>query len=126
MKIKLPFPKITQKKKSNNLTLNIYRNAYYRDLSKAKKEYQQFLALKLRPFRKLKFSKIKIIYIMYSKTKRRRDLANFCSVVDKFFQDSLVSLNIIDDDCQDVVQEVAFKKGSYCDEDYFEVTIEEI
>jgi len=124
--IKLPFPKIKQKGKTNNLTLNIYRNAYYKDVCKAKKEYQAFLVLKLRPMRKARYNKIRIIYIMYSKTKQKRDLANFCSIVDKFFQDALVSLKIISDDCQDIVQEVVFRKGDYCKEDYFRVIIEEV
>lgn len=123
--ITLPLPKIKQKGKMNNLSFNVYRNAYYRDLGKAKKEYSEIVKLLLSKHRRKQYNKIKITFTLYCKTKKRRDLTNFCAVVDKFASDTLVDMNIInDDDCKHI-PEITYKFGGY-GEDAVVVRVEEV
>lgn len=123
--VELPFPQIKKKNKIGNLGINEYRNAYYRTLNEAKSNYAQICMLKLREHRRKKMERVKVTYLMHSKTKHRRDLSNFCSVVDKFFSDALVSAGIIKDDDVTTVVAVDYRFGGY-GEDKFVVVIEEV
>lgn len=49
---------------------------------------------------------VKIQYDYYAPDKRKRDLMNVISVVDKFFQDALVERGCIEDDNLSIVKEV--------------------
>ena len=125
IEIKLPLPKIKQKGKLINLSMNIYRNAYYRSLSQAKKDYNEIVGLILRPYRKEQYRQAKLTFTLYFKTKQRRDLTNFCTVVDKFVSDTLVDFDIVpDDDCKHIA-EVSYKFGGY-GEDAVVVRVEEV
>lgn len=50
--------------------------------------------------------KIKIEYFYFAPDKRKRDLMNVISVVDKFFQDAMVETGCIESDDLSVVVEV--------------------
>lgn len=109
IEIELPLPRI----KKQIVSLNVYRNLNFWLKSKAKKDYAQIVNLKLRPFRRIKFDTPVITYTLYNKTKRRRDLSNFCSIIDKFFCDSLVDMKmIVDDDCTHL-KEIDYRFGGY-------------
>lgn len=53
-----------------------------------------------------------IIYKVHKGDKRRFDIANICSVVDKFFLDALVELGYLPDDNASVVKAVVYTAGS--------------
>lgn len=78
------------------LNLNQYRNTNFHILNKAKILYNEIIrpeVLKL-PI----LERIKIHYTLYPKTKRKCDLDNVLSIQAKFFQDSLVKNNRIEED----------------------------
>lgn len=109
--LELPLPTITQKGKKHNLSMNVYRNAYYRDLNKAKKEYSEIVQLKLLQYRRKHFEKISVHFTLFNKNKRRRDLSNFCAVVDKFLLDTMVKMKMIKDDDCDTVPKITYEFG---------------
>lgn len=89
-------PRKKVKDKRFILNLNNYRNAYYQVLNEAKKEYKrviepQIMALPI-------FTKVSVIFTLYPKTRRRTDIANVCSIHDKFFADALVEYGKLADD----------------------------
>ncbi len=121
IEIELPLPKIERK----ILSLNVYRNLNHWAKNKAKRNYAQIVCLELRPFRSVKFDTPVITYTLFSKTKRRRDLSNFCSIIDKFFCDALVDMNMIEDDDCTHLQEINYRFGGY-GEDKVVVVVEEL
>ena len=125
IEVDLPLPTIKEKGKFKNLSLNVYRNAYFRNLNNSKREYADIVRLKLHPHRKKKFKKARITYTLFNKTKHRRDLSNFCVAVDKFFCDVLTSMKIIKDDDCFTVSEVTYRFGGV-GEDKIKVLVEEV
>ena len=96
-------------KKKFILNLNNYRNTHYLVLNKVKINYkaiiyEQVMALPV-------FNKIAMLYTVYPKTKRLTDIANVCSVHDKFFADALVELGKIPDDNYLFLPEVGYRFG---------------
>ena len=125
IEIDLPLPTIKEKGKLHNLSLNKYRNAYFRSLNDSKKSYGEIVKLKLYPHRKKSFERARATFILYNKTKKRRDLSNFCVMADKIVCDVLTSMSIIkDDDCTNI-PEVVYKFGGV-GEDKIKVLIEEV
>lgn len=57
------------------------------------------------------FTRIEIIYTLYPKTKRKCDVANVLSVVDKYFSDALVEFGRIEDDNYDFIPKVVYEMG---------------
>lgn len=97
-------------KKNFILNMNNYRNAHYQKLNNAKKNYTD-IVLNLLP--KVKAKKpVCLIYTLYPKTKRRIDLANPLSIIDKFTSDAIVQAGILQDDNTDHIKEVVFKYGN--------------
>lgn len=88
-------------KKKFYLNMNIYRNAHYQVLNKAKIEFKKMMYPAL-PIG-LNLNKIKVHYTVYYSDKRRFDLMNVVSVVDKFLMDALVEYEIIHDDNYTIV-----------------------
>ena len=125
IEVDLPLPTIKEKGKFKNLSLNVYRNAYFRNLNNSKKEFSDLIRLKLYPHRRKSFKRARITFILFNKTKHRRDLSNFCVMTDKIFCDVLTSMNIIKDDDCFTVPEVAYKFGGV-GEDKIKVLVEEV
>lgn len=94
-------------KKNYSLNLNVYRNTHFRVLAVAKKNYK----LLIKTPRGIKLDKVRLIYTLYPKTKRKMDISNVCSIVDKFVCDVLVDRGIIEDDNMEVVKEITYKIG---------------
>lgn len=57
------------------------------------------------------FKKINIRYTLYPATKRKCDVANVCSIVDKFFCDVLTKTGRIKDDNYDYLPQVIYRIG---------------
>lgn len=105
------------------LNLNWYRNAHYFILNNVKVAFKELLIPQLTDVPNLK--KIKLHYTLYT-SKRKSDVMNWVSVIDKFFQDALVEFTIIDDDNYETVSEIVSVWGGYDPDPHIIITIEEI
>jgi hypothetical protein len=94
--IKLPVAIQVNHKTRFALNLNQYRNAHFHVLNKAKSVFHTEVGalIKHLPY----MDQAKISYVFYCKTSRDQDVANVCSIVDKFFCDTLVDYKKLPDD----------------------------
>lgn len=103
-KVSLPlFVLINKRLRKKWLTLNQYNQWHYQTKSnckiKFKTDIMHLLDFKIE-------GEVKIQYDYYAPDKRKRDLMNVVSVVDKFFQDALVEGGCIEDDNVSIVKQV--------------------
>lgn len=110
--ITLPIKVPVSKKKFINLNLNWYRNVHYFENNLVK---ETFTTLVIQELKKLNVSKanppINIEYTVFFPDKRRRDLANVLSIVDKFFCDALVKAGVLEDDTAKEIPQITFIFG---------------
>ena len=97
------------KKKKFILNLNNYRNASFFLLNDAKKAYKKAVLSQLEKLPK--FSKVRLTYVFYPSSRRRYDIANVCSIVDKFFSDALVETGHLEDDNYNYIPDVLYCIG---------------
>lgn len=97
-------------KKRFALNLNVYRNAHYMVLSKAKVNFHSEMKPQIINM-PTQDAPISIEYTLFSKTKRLCDVANVCSIVDKFLCDALVTCGIICDDNYEHLTSVKYSWG---------------
>ena len=109
MKIDLPLEVYYSKNKKFILNLNNYRNAHYRILSNAKKIYTDNLIDRI-SYPKYK-EPVVLTYTYYAKSKRRLDISNPCSIIDKFTCDALVKAGVLEDDSSKQIKQVVYKYG---------------
>jgi hypothetical protein len=109
VKIDLPLEVYYTKNKKFILNLNNYRNAHYRILSNAKKIYADNLVDRIsHP----KYEEpVVLTYTYYAKSKRRLDVSNPCSIIDKFTCDALVKAEVLEDDSSKQIKQVIYKYG---------------
>ena len=110
MKIDLPLEVYYSKKKKFILNLNNYRNAHYRVLSISKSLYSDNLVPRLKDFDRFT-EPVSLTYTYYARSKRRLDISNPCSIIDKFACDALVKAEILEDDSFKQIKEVVYKFG---------------
>lgn len=90
------------------LNLNNYRNAHYQTLNKAKVNYKGLLDISdLKPVTR----PVSLTYIYFHGSKRKVDISNPCSVIDKFACDALVEYGILPDDNNEWVKRVMYVFG---------------
>lgn len=111
--ISITLPRKTKKDKICYLNLNNYRNWNFILSNQLKKKYKEIISDLLSSSDiSINTSKnIQIIYTFFSKNKIRKDIANCCSVIDKFFTDALVELGYIEDDSTDYIDCVIYRFG---------------
>lgn len=109
MLIIAPLSVAKSRAKNFTLNLNVYRNTHYQTLNKVKVNYKTHLSKQISelPF----LNKIRIVYTLYTGTRRKCDIANVLSIHDKFFCDALVELGKIQDDDYEKVPEVTYRFG---------------
>ena len=110
MEIDLPLEVYYSKKKKFILNLNNYRNAHYRVLSISKSLYSDNLVPRLKGFDSFT-EPVSLTYTYYARSKRRLDISNPCSIIDKFACDALVKAEILEDDSFRQIKEVVYKFG---------------
>ena len=110
IKLNLPLEIPISASKKFILNLNNYRNTHYHSLNKSKVNYAELVSSLLGDNTKT-YDQIKLTYTYYPKDKRKRDISNICSIVDKYFCDSLVELGIIPDDNYEHLKEVKYVFG---------------
>ena len=109
MKIDLPLEIYYSKNKKFILNLNNYRNAHYRILASAKKIYAENLVARI-SYPKYE-TPVSLTYTYYAKSKRRLDVSNPCSIIDKFTCDALVKAGVLEDDSSKQIKKVVYKYG---------------
>lgn len=107
----LPLSVPISAKKKFILNLNNYRNAHFQVLAKAKKNYSAIVSEKVKGL--VLPECISIEYTYYHGRRGRVDVANPCSIIDKFFSDALVENGCIADDDMEHVKEVTYRWGGY-------------
>lgn len=117
-------PTVVGLSKSKNwiLNLNNYRNAHYQTLNKAKVNFKYLVTkeISLLPV----FKEISSIeYILYRDSKRHCDVANVCSIVDKFFCDALVEAKKLPDDNYEFLKRISYQWGGIADTAFVEIHI---
>jgi hypothetical protein len=114
--LKLVVNKRTKKNVNYILNLNVYRNTHYRSLAKHKIDYKELVKkalaeaagacpVDLKP-------PLRFTYTIYPQSRRKFDIANVCSVIQKFTDDALIDLGVIEDDNMTIVAEVNYRFGS--------------
>lgn len=83
------------------LNLNHYRNAHFRTLDKAKKEFKDLVTPLIRHLPS--FLQVRITYTYFAPSQQLSDTSNVTSIVDKFFCDALVECGKLTDDNRTVV-----------------------
>jgi Holliday junction resolvase RusA-like endonuclease len=113
MKITLPILIHTTKSKTPKskfyLNLNTYRNAHFQKLNHAKvffKEMVQEMTIE-----ELSEPPYSITYTYYAPTKRKCDISNVCSIIDKFVCDAFTEIGLWEDDNIDFVKKVSYVWG---------------
>jgi hypothetical protein len=96
-------------RKKISMNLNQYRNMHHQISNKAKIAFKQAVFPMFKGMASM--DKIRIVYTMYPHTKRFYDVSNVCSIVDKFFCDSLVVAGKLPDDNHNHVVSVEYRFG---------------
>ncbi len=99
------------KNKNFALNLNQYRNAHHHTLNAAKVNFKELVTPWLRDIPRIE--KVNLIYTLFAGSKQLCDVSNICSIVDKFFSDTLVSAGIIEDDNYTVVLSSLSRFGGF-------------
>lgn len=124
-KVSVPISVPVSKNKKFYLNLNQYRNAHHHTLAKAKVNYHEIVEPLLAHLPR--FHRIELHYTLFTGTNQLCDVSNICTIVDKFFSDSLVTCGKIEDDNRQFVPSVRYCYGGV---DKFnprvEVTIEPV
>ena len=89
-----------------SLNMNIYRNFNRFSLGKAKDAYSELMS---EPVKELPwFNRIVIRYVLFTGSKRKVDVSNICSIVDKFFCDVLTKEKKLSDDNYSIIPKVSY------------------
>ena len=97
------------KKKKYYLNINLYRNQVGHLSNNIKKEFKR-IAEPLIPI-DVFYDQFEVEYELYLPNKLKRDVANVCSVIDKFFCDAFVELGHAPDDNYEYLKKVTYKYG---------------
>lgn len=95
------------------LNLNVYRNAHYQTLNKAKIIFKNKLLVDYPELLKIKAQRVEVGYFIERCNNRIFDTKNIESIVDKFFMDALVEFGCIPDDNYNYVSYLAPKVSDY-------------
>jgi len=124
--LKLPMRIRTSSRKVTALNLNVYRNLHYRNLTALKHKFHDLGKKLLRDAKVPPLGRIRLRYQVFARTKREFDVANICSIVDKFFSDTLQDVGILVDDSWKFLDDVSFGFGGFTTNEHVLVTITEI
>ena len=120
---KLPC-KVMIGKKLKSINMNTFRNLHYRVKHGLKVAFEDLVIPEIPDE---KYDKIELIYTLYIKTKRTKDVANVLALVDKFYADCLVKRGTIPDDSYVYIKKITFQFGGFTDgeESYAMVEVKE-
>ncbi len=115
-RFKAPLRIRKSKNKDFILNLNNYRNAHYMVLNNSKRAFVKYMDQQY-PSNYLPLPEVKTRYTVFAATKRKFDLPNVCSIVQKYFEDWMVGRGIIETDDITVVSECEYLFGGVDTED---------
>ena len=94
------------------LNLNNYRNAQTFKLNTSKINYKELIKEQIERLPKAALGRtFKLVYTYFHGNNRKVDVANPCSIIDKYFSDALTELEFWEDDNCDYLKEVVYKWG---------------
>lgn len=97
------------------MNLNAFRNWHYQTSNNLKKRFKALVQVELIERHLLDYKitqyPVSVTYTLYFRDKSNVDLANVCTVVDKFTLDALVEFGILEDDCYKYVNNVKYVWG---------------
>lgn len=119
LKIRLPLRVVLPRKRTVDkrlaLNLNVFRNTHYHVLDDAKKILKEIVQAELSALDIERLSALQpplcFTYTMFPGTARKTDLGNVLPIVQKFCDDALVELGVIEDDNYEVLQKVVYGFG---------------
>lgn len=121
----LPLPTYTKgrgdKKKTNLLSLNVFRNLHHFSKNKVKKDYSELIKEFVNTLPKYKT--IQPSYTIYFNNNRKKDLDNYTFPMHKFLMDTLVEQGVIADDHYDYVNKITTRFGGLDTDNYVVVEI---
>lgn len=116
----------TKKDKTYLVGLNWFRNAHHFLQNEVKKHYHELVILLLMDFEDDRIGKYRIKYKLYYKNKAS-DMMNIVPMVDKFFNDALQEMGLIENDNVQFFGDCNIKVGGQDKENpRLEIEIEEI
>jgi len=119
--------KAGEDKKPFRLNLNNWRNANPFLRTKADKYFREIIRDQYKGMPQIIFKgKISIQYKVYFSDKRKKDISNILSIIDKYFSDAIVELGVIPDDNYEHLVKIIYEFGGIIDEEYCEVIIKEV
>lgn len=107
--VHLPLAVAVSRKKNFSLNLNQYRNAHFQVLNKAKVEFTRVVRPLLSGVPRLEQCSLE--YVLFNGKGTVPDTNNVCSVVDKFFCDTLVEAGVLPDDGPKYLVGTTFRYG---------------
>lgn len=111
MKFILPLEIKQSKNKIFKLNMNIFRNAHYRTLSKAKLDFADIFAEKYGHNPGEPLTNCRQEYTIFFPNNRGADVMNVGAIVEKFTSDCLTKFGWIEDDNRRVLKGVMFWDG---------------
>lgn len=126
IRLELPVYLNVTKKKRVLINMNWYRNAHYQVSNKVKGEYHKLITAKLGQIKE-KITKGYEIHYRYYYKSVVSDLTNVTSVIDKFLNDSLQELGIVENDNVKYLRKIVCEVGGQDKENpRLEIEIREI
>lgn len=107
-------PRKTKADKVFYLNLNQYRNTHFQVLNQVKILFKSIVEDAARGCQIDREPPFSFTYTIHPANKRKFDLTNVGSVVDKFTCDALTELGIITDDSCNIIKRVIFEMGEIC------------
>jgi len=108
----IPTKVFKNKSKEVNLNLNIYRNLHHFTNNTMKVNYKKLITEIFKDVESIEDGvQIELIFTYYHNNKRKFDLSNICSIIEKYTNDALVSLGIIKDDNITIIPKVTYLFG---------------
>ncbi len=118
-------PRKTKADKKIHLNLNIYRNMNYILNNQCKVAFHEAFKPEMDKYKQCFISeKLKFTYTITAANKRKFDISNMLSVIDKFACDALVKEGFMPDDNWEHLVEVSYRFGGITGERTCELHIE--
>lgn len=109
--LRIEIPRKTKENKVFALNLNVYRNTHPHTLNQAKVIFNDLVLPLVVNAGVPKLKLCTLEYHLYVGSARECDVNNVCSIVDKFFSDTLVHAGVLEDDNYKFLAETRFKFG---------------
>ena len=97
-----------KKKKRHYLNINLYRNMPFHLNNNLKKEMKKIVGQVCPEFF---YPMFELEYKLFLPDKRKRDISNVCTVIDKYQCDALVELGYVIDDNYDYLKKITYIFG---------------